>query len=334
VSFLPQILRRFWSWLVPPRRNRLVPWSGLEIIVVLLLTQFFWFNLTYSALSAAGYFERVYGPEFAQHTPQDVQSAEPNPELYRASMWLTVLCLPLNVATVLGVCALLSGTRPYQLGLTTHRLGRNVLLGTLGALLVAPLHVLKPCVDVLYQQILHVQPTPHPLTLVARHALPVDRVMIVLSAVMAAPVMEELLFRGLLQPWFSRRRLGGPLAVLFALILALVKQQKDLGAAWAADDWGDLALALQPAAFVLVLAPGLLLTRRMARPDVAGGIYGTAVLFAAAHSSAWPDPIPLLPLGLVLGWLAYRTNSLVGPIFLHSLFNSIACVVMFSPYFR
>jgi membrane protease YdiL (CAAX protease family) len=31
----------------------------------------------------------------------------------------------------------------------------------------------------------------------------------------------------------------------------------------------------------------------------------------------------------VLGWLAYRTRSIVGPIVLHALFNSIACVEMY-----
>jgi membrane protease YdiL (CAAX protease family) len=105
-------------------------------------------------------------------------------------------------------------------------------------------------------------------------------------------------------------------------------QFDQLHAAWTSSNWREIALALQPAAFVLLLAPILLFIRRTARPEVAGGIFGTAVLFAAAHSAVWPSPIPLLPLGLVLGWLAHRTRSLAGPVALHALFNSIACIEM------
>jgi membrane protease YdiL (CAAX protease family) len=51
------------------------------------------------------------------------------------------------------------------------------------------------------------------------------------------------------------------------------------------------------------------------------GIYATAMLFGMAHS--WPDPIALFVLGLGLGYLAYRTQTLLGPILLHSLFNAV-----------
>jgi membrane protease YdiL (CAAX protease family) len=334
VSFLPQILRRFWSWLVPPRRNRLVPWSGLELIVVVFLTQYFWPVLVGAVLWQTDFFGWVYGPEFDQHMAQASEAPERKTEEYRTAMWRSVLCMPLNVATVLGVCGFLSGTRPYQLGLTTHRWGRNVLVGVLGAIVAAPLHILNVYLYVWYERALHAPPTQHPLTLIAQHPRAVDNILIVISAVVAAPLMEELLFRGFLQAWFSRRSAGGVLAVSFALVLALLQKRQELDAACVSGDWTRLGIALQPAAFVVFLAPGLLFMGRISRPDVARGIYGTAVLFAAAHSSIWPSPIPLLPLGLALGWLAYRTNSLVGPMVLHSLFNSIACVVMFSPYFR
>jgi membrane protease YdiL (CAAX protease family) len=52
------------------------------------------------------------------------------------------------------------------------------------------------------------------------------------------------------------------------------------------------------------------------------------VLFAAVHSRVWPTPIALFVLGLALGWLAYRTQSLISSIVLHSLFNSVTCVLL------
>ena len=45
--------------------------------------------------------------------------------------------------------------------------------------------------------------------------------------------------------------------------------------------------------------------------------------FGLIHSS-WPDPVPLLLLGLVLGWLTQRTQNLVPAMVLHALFNAVA----------
>jgi len=58
-----------------------------------------------------------------------------------------------------------------------------------------------------------------------------------------------------------------------------------------------------------------------------GPVCGSAYLFATFHSPVWPSPIPLFILALGVGWLAYRTRSLVGPILVHGLFNGIACLV-------
>jgi membrane protease YdiL (CAAX protease family) len=55
-------------------------------------------------------------------------------------------------------------------------------------------------------------------------------------------------------------------------------------------------------------------------------ILGSAALFALAHG--WPNAIPLLVFGAGVGWLAYRTQSLIGGIVCHALFNSVACIVL------
>jgi membrane protease YdiL (CAAX protease family) len=57
-------------------------------------------------------------------------------------------------------------------------------------------------------------------------------------------------------------------------------------------------------------------------------VYATALLFAACHAGAWPSPIALFVLGLGLGWLALRTRSLTGPLFVHALFNAVASSVL------
>jgi membrane protease YdiL (CAAX protease family) len=319
-----RFVRRFLSWLLPPRRNRFVPWTIWEILVVFLL-YLFWPALVRELLNQTRFFPWLYGPEIVQALAQPASAPERAIAESRVNLWSYVFSLPLYVATVLGVCGLGSGTRPYQLGVTTHRLGRNLLAGALGAVLLSPLHFLYQLLGLLFKL------GEHPLSQLAQnHPLWVDKVVIVLEAMVAAPIIEELIFRGFLQPWVSRRRWGGEGAVLFAVGVAILRTQHALADALASQDWRAFAMALQPSMFAMLLAPGILLIRRMSPTSEAAGIYGTALLFAAAHSSVWPSPVPLFPLGLALGWLAYRTRSLAGPIVLHAVFNGIACVQMFA----
>jgi membrane protease YdiL (CAAX protease family) len=75
--------------------------------------------------------------------------------------------------------------------------------------------------------------------------------------------------------------------------------------------------------------PGyLLLPRLTGNVREVRAIYATALLFGAFHAAVWPSPIALFVLGLGLGWLAWRTQSLTGPIFVHALFNAVASAVL------
>ena len=62
------------------------------------------------------------------------------------------------------------------------------------------------------------------------------------------------------------------------------------------------------------------------RTQAIRAIVGSAALFACVHSNVWPTPIPLALLGVALGWLAVRTQSVAGPIVVHMLFNTVAFV--------
>jgi membrane protease YdiL (CAAX protease family) len=62
-------------------------------------------------------------------------------------------------------------------------------------------------------------------------------------------------------------------------------------------------------------------------------VFASAVLFAWVHASVWPTPIPLLVLALGLGWLARSTGNLAGPILVHALFNTVACILLFREVF-
>lgn len=51
-----------------------------------------------------------------------------------------------------------------------------------------------------------------------------------------------------------------------------------------------------------------------------------ALVWAAIHN--WPTPIPLLVLGLALGWVYQRTGSLLAPIGLHMTFNGLSALYL------
>jgi membrane protease YdiL (CAAX protease family) len=91
--------------------------------------------------------------------------------------------------------------------------------------------------------------------------------------------------------------------------------------------------AMLPGYWLLPRLAGLVRNRRQragqtSAVNVTRGIYGTALLFAAFHSSVWPTPIPLFLLALGLGYLTYRTQSLVGPLVMHALFNAVPCLLI------
>lgn len=49
-------------------------------------------------------------------------------------------------------------------------------------------------------------------------------------------------------------------------------------------------------------------------------IVGSSLAFSFVH--AWPNPLPLLPLAVILGYVFYRTNSYLAVVTIHALFNA------------
>jgi membrane protease YdiL (CAAX protease family) len=155
--------------------------------------------------------------------------------------------------------------------------------------------------------------------------MPAEWIALAFAAVVVAPVLEELVFRGVLQRWLGTLTWGGAGAIVAAFALAVLQRGSAFREAWSERQAEEMLQAALPALFVLAMLPGYFVVQRLSRTPNGGAVYGTALLFAAVHSS-WPHPIPLFVLGLGLGWLAYRTQSLIAPIVLHSLFNGVACV--------
>jgi membrane protease YdiL (CAAX protease family) len=294
--------------------GRAVPWTGAEIGLCVLLAWIFWPSAVYATLKGLDFEHWYYGAD----TPE-VQK--------RLGLWVGMLAFPLQVLTYPLVFSAFSRARLDQLGLTTRRFGRNVAAGAAVLLVLAPvIFAFWQCVRLLYRGGGEQSIEQHALEVLAQQHLHISEwVILFFTAMIAAPLHEELTFRGVLQPWLAARRWGGHAAMLGALVLALSMRGERLHAAWPEGIYSVLEAAA-PALFVLALLPLYLVVWATSRTPLDPALFGTSLLFAYVHVSVWPTPIPLFVLALGLGELASRTRSLVGPIVLHSLFNSISCV--------
>jgi membrane protease YdiL (CAAX protease family) len=303
-------------------------WTGSEVLLSILLAWLFWPAMVQTALQSIDFYRWFYGPELVAVAESKTGDAN---EKYKAqlrlSLWPSTLATPFQILTFPLIFAAFSGTRLAQLGLTTRRFGRNLLAGVAALLLLAPLVFgMWKLVHWCYGPGGEREIEKHGLEIIA--TLPLyssEWVLIFFTAMLAAPLHEELTFRGVLQPWLATRRWGGHAAMLGALALAVLFRGERLLAAWP-KGLASLTEAAAPALFVLGVLPIYLLVWWCSRTPSARAIFGVSLLFACIHTRVWPTPIPLFVLALGLGMLAQRTRSLVGPIVVHSLFNGVSCV--------
>ena len=117
---------RAQRWLLPPQRLRAVPWGGAEILGLFALLELFWPAVAIELLQSVHFFGWFYGPTFPDLLKE---SADPNAQVIarvRVGIWAHTVALPFMAVTGPLLLALCSGTQLYQLGLHTHRLGRNL----------------------------------------------------------------------------------------------------------------------------------------------------------------------------------------------------------------
>ncbi len=249
------------------------------------------------------------------------------------NFWITLCIFPFNLATVLILFRMASGTQPYQLGLSCRSLLRRLALACLSWLVITPfVFGINFLVSLAYVDLTGRKPE-HPLEQLAEGSpLFTDAVLIGLVALAVAPIWEELLFRGVVQPWLAqeewRSHFVMGLASLIGISAGIANFQESQ-----ALDLGRILGNLSPILFVMILFPGYLYTDRLLQRwipqrSLFRGIFATSLLFAMVHSLVWPTPIPLFFLALGLGFLAYRTQSLLAPILFHSLFNAVACIAL------
>jgi membrane protease YdiL (CAAX protease family) len=228
------------------------------------------------------------------HRPRNV------PFGYTEQMFLVTVVNCVSVVILPLVLHTLSAARALDFGLERERLAPAVKAGALAFLIVTwPVNGLNVACGLIWI------PRQHPLQEMVQAGLTRDVAYLALiSAVIFAPLLEEFLFRGVLQAWLAQ----------------LIEHWSTRKPSPPDDSWTaelpSRELEYEPTPTPrawLRLVPVVL----------------TSAFFAAAHASQWPAPIPILMLSIALGIVYQRTGSLVASFVLHALFNGFSTLVLF-----
>ena len=322
-----------WRRPLPLPRLRAVRWSGAIVILAVLTPQVWQVLAAVVVLSLGELWDLI--------TSNAVDPLRESDSL-RLMIHTSPIWIAGTLVVLLGWLCPLSRMTPDQLGLSARRGAANLVLGVALFLTVAPVTL-----AVYYGVIQVTGSKEHDFERLARDGLARwEWPLFVFMTVVGAPLVEETLFRGIVQSWLRRASLLGHAVLIIAIAaIGAFPLAAVLWRGTVVQEEDALAKALAPLAYSALLIGGYvtwLIALKVSRPYPFGrgngtlrrewanarlGVYGSAALFALAHG--WPQSVPLFLLGLALGWLALRTQSLIGPMVCHGLFNSVACLALY-----
>lgn len=153
-------------------------------------------------------------------------------------------------------------------------------------------------------------------------------------AVIVAPLVEEFLFRVVLQGWLEKFWVEHQIAPAEPVVEGPMVLTVE------ADEALPVAATDNPYQPPRELATAEIATAEIAAPPPDAPapeqpstvlwlpIVATSVLFAALHAAAWPAPVPLFFLSLGLGYVYQRTHRLGPSVVLHATVNGVSVLMM------
>lgn len=172
-----------------PQRNRAVPWTIFEVLLI-------------TPMIVAGVCRGL--------VPRSQDIASPTFSNAEQIALLLVITLPF-------VLIYFRGARPYQMGLHSSHCVRNILLGLASFLLAVPLIAGVNLVALHF-----FENTPHRLVQeIQKSPTALNFILGSIGAVIIAPFLEELMFRGILLPWLRRVLGPWPAIVISSFLFAI-----------------------------------------------------------------------------------------------------------------
>ena len=259
---------------------------------------------TFVLLTASQYLAaQLVAQRFAVEKGTEVTELEPSVQTALIATGAIATLVALAAALLWFLCRYGSPLR--ALGFAREFVVTDLTLGGIAFLAVAPVvyliqFVLAQWIKETHPLIELLKENPNPLLFLA----------IAFTAVIVAPVAEEYLFRFLLQGWLERVARRGR-----------VDEYSLLGGLEPVD-FDPIESEENPVSGVLEV------TEKTDRsPDPMWPIALSAALFALAHYSHGPAPIPLFVFAIVLGYLYRRTGRILPCIVLHLLLNWCSLVL-------
>lgn len=241
----------------------------------------------------------------------------------------------LLIAVALPLMILRSGAKASDLGWSWRELRRDVRLGVIAfAMLAPPVYAIQALVVQFW-------PSKHPLMEMFRGTPePQFFALLVLAAVIVAPIFEELVFRVLLQGFLENVfsfQLSAQALIFGAKPQSIRGSEKPAPLSEGIEPLAPYAPHANPYAPPHALdevgadglpAEGIEGEVNNGRIGPLRGIFAilpmaiSALIFALLHE--WPDQIPLVFLAVGLGFLYQRTHRIVPSLVVHALLNGLS----------
>jgi membrane protease YdiL (CAAX protease family) len=143
----------------------------------------------------------------------------------------------------------------------------------------------------------------------------------VVSTMVLAPMIEELLFRGIIQRWLSRLGDSRQSSASIGEKLQFSELANDLGGGVA----GSTSCSSESKEDHKV---GSSCDVHGSEARSALPIVLTSIFFASLHAPQWPAPIAIFLLSMALGAIYQRTGSLITVIAMHGTFNGFSTLLL------
>lgn len=289
--------------LLPLEPRRSVPWRGPEVAAVAGLF------LALIAVALHAEFAEQRAASSAAAPRDDGQSTpdEPfDPDDAARQLAADATFRGVLFAALVAFLVAVRGAGSRDLGLSWQRAGGDLWIGA-GAFLAAlgPVYAVQLVLLALFPRAAEKHPILQLLTEGEHWQV---TALAVVAAVVLAPVFEEFVFRAFVQGWLEKR-------------FGNASEECDLPAQ-PPEVEATPSEALPPS------AQGCPAAAPSPRPRAALPVVLSSALFAAVHASVWPSPIPLFVLGLILGYVYWRTHRLLPCIVAHALFNGASLTVV------
>jgi membrane protease YdiL (CAAX protease family) len=219
---------------------------------------------------------------------------------------------------------LTSGAGLADLGLHRQEWPRQMGIGVRAAVLMTP-----PVCAIQFLTVHIWRSQAHPVEQMVLEKLTVRvAILAVLSTMVLAPLIEELLFRGIFQRWLGRLVEDRPLPT------TTIPEKGRFGPLEPENESFFLNSKAAPTESTPI-DPGseiLASGHRPAKPPSSRSsslpILFTSFFFAAMHLSQWPAPVAIFLLSMALGTVYQRTGSLLAAITMHATFNGVNTLLL------